>query len=118
MKFIYLSKSAQKDPVFQHTPQAFHAISVHQDKAIVLPECCETLAYNDHCIHAFRITGKPFWAVQFHPEIDLNTFSERLGAYKEIYTKSEREFQDIINQSVETPESHALLKQFMHVIGT
>lgn len=110
---IYLSEIAKQDPLFNNTPSPFRAVSVHQDKASSLPKNCELLAFNDDCIHAFRIKNKPFWAVQFHPETDIESLTERLNYYKTLYTNSQQEYEDLLNSCVATPHSHALLPRFI-----
>ena len=113
---IYLSEIAKQDPVFNNTPSPFRAVSVHQDKASSLPKNCQLLAFNDNCIHAFRVKDKPFWAVQFHPETDIESFTERLTYYKTLYTNSQQEYEDLLNSCVATPDSHALLPRFIAFI--
>lgn len=100
------------DPIFSSLPREFYAVSVHQEKAQNLPDSCELLAYTESCPHAFRVKGKPFWAFQFHPELDKACLSERLGIYKEKYTESAEEFERVIKSLRSTDDANRLVKTF------
>lgn len=110
---ISLTEKAKDDPVFKGINDGFYAVSVHQEKAIKLPEVCVLLAYTDKCCHAFKVKDKPFWAFQFHPELDRKTLEERLNVYKEKYTDDLEHFEAIISNLHETPESNMLVKNFV-----
>lgn len=103
---------ALKDPVFSPLPSQFYAVSVHQEKAIELPDSCELLAYTENCLHAFRVIGKPFWAFQFHPELDLACLTQRLGIYKEKYTEDAKEFDRVIASLESTQHANRLVETF------
>jgi GMP synthase (glutamine-hydrolysing) len=110
---IFLKKETQEDPIFRDVSDGFMAVSVHQEKAVELPEGCVTLAYTEECIHAFRVKDKPFWAFQFHPEVDRATLVERLTIYKEKYTDDDAHLDEILSRAVETPESNHLVTRFV-----
>ena len=110
---MFLTELATEDSVFKNINKEFPAVSVHQEKAIELPECCELLVSNDHCCQAFKVKNKPFWAFQFHPELDKKTLVQRLDVYKEKYTENNKHFQNVIDNLIETPESNQLLENFV-----
>jgi len=110
---ISLNKSAKSDPLLCHTPDGFYAVTVHKEKATTLPENCESLAYTDQCIHAFKVKDKPFWGFQFHPEVDKETLVYRLGVYKERYTENAKQFEYVIANAQATPHSNILVKNFI-----
>ena len=72
-----------------------------------------TLAYTDACCHAFRVTQSPFWAFQFHPEVDRATLVERLTVFKETYTDGDDHLQRVLDAAHETPESNRLVTKFV-----
>jgi GMP synthase (glutamine-hydrolysing) len=109
---IRLTESAAMDPLFRDTPDRFHAVSVHKERAPSLPENCELLAYTEACIHGFRVKNKPFWAFQFHPEVDRTTLVERLTFYKSHYTDGDDHLDTVLSSAVETPESNTLVSKF------
>ena len=110
---ISLRQTAHDDPVFRGVSDGFQAISVHQEKTLVPPAGCVELAYTAECCHAFKVVGKPFWAFQFHPEVDRARLVERLTFYKEKYTADDGHLDDVLASAKETPESNGLVKNFV-----
>ncbi|MBL6991999.1 MAG: type 1 glutamine amidotransferase [Bacteriovoracaceae bacterium] len=113
---VTLTKKAQTDPIFSGMPYSFPVVSVHQEKATSLPDNCQLLAYTDSCCHSFRVTGKPFWAFQFHPELDKQTLTKRLRIYQQKYTQDKNHLNDVINSIIETPESNSLVRKFVEYL--
>jgi len=110
---ISLTPAAAEDILFRDTPDQFPAISVHMERAPELPENCELLAYTEACPHAFKVHDKPFWAFQFHPEVDRKTLVERLTIYKAKYTDDDGQLDEVLESAQETPESNELLRKFV-----
>lgn len=110
---ISLTESARQDPIYCDTPDGFQAISVHRQYARELPESCELLAFTEQCAHSFRLKDKPFWAFQFHPEVDRATLVERLTFYKSHYTDGDGQLDRVLSSAVETPESNILVRKFV-----
>lgn len=79
---INLTSEAKHDPLFRDVPDPFYAVSVHRERAPQLPEACELLAYTAKCPHAFKVKNLPFWAFQFHPEVDRDILIERLSVFR------------------------------------
>ena len=109
---IRLTDSAARDVLFCDTPDRFRAVSVHKERAPTLPTNCELLAYTEACTHSFKVKGKPFWAFQFHPEVDRATLVARLTIYKSQYTDGDDHLDEILSSAVETPESNTLVRKF------
>jgi GMP synthase (glutamine-hydrolysing) len=110
---ISLRPEAKDDPVFRHVSDGFQAVSVHQPKTMTPPENCIELAYTAECCHSFKVIGKPFWAFQFHPEVDRARLVERLTFYKEKYTDDDGHLDEVLASAVETPESNGLVRNFV-----
>jgi GMP synthase (glutamine-hydrolysing) len=110
---IQLTEAATSDPLLYDTPDRFLAVSVHRERAVQAPAGCQPLAYTSACCHAFRAKDKPFWAFQFHPEVDRDTLVERLTIYKHKYTENDDRLQSVLDSAAETPESHRLLAKFV-----
>jgi GMP synthase (glutamine-hydrolysing) len=110
---IYLTQKSKSDPLFHDTPDGFLAVSVHQEKALVVPMGCDLIARTDECVHVFRVTNKPFWAFQFHPEVDKATLVSRLTIFKERYTEDEAHLTEVLAAARETPESNILVRKFV-----
>ncbi len=111
---ISLSKDAASDPVFKNTTDGFLAISVHREKATALPKGCRLLAYTEECVHSFKVEDSPFWAFQFHPEVDRARLVERLTIYREKYTEDPEHLDKVLSSAKETPESNALVASFVN----
>lgn len=113
---ISLTDNSSVDPLLCDTPNGFLAVAVHQEKAMSVPEGCELLAHTDECVHGFRVSGKPFWAFQFHPEVDRATLVSRLTIFKDRYTRDDNHFNQVIESARETPESNLLVRKFVERI--
>jgi len=110
---INLTSAAKDDPLFCDTPDGFFAISVHQKRAPKAPPGCELLAYTEPCCQSFRVKDKPFWAFQFHPEVNKQTLIDRLTLYKEQYTDDDEHLTEVLANAVEVPEAYLLVKKFI-----
>ncbi|MGI9291670.1 MAG: type 1 glutamine amidotransferase [Gammaproteobacteria bacterium] len=110
---ISLTDSAAQDPVYKGITDGFRAVSVHMERTTKVPQNCELLAFTDACVHSFRIIGKPFWAFQFHPEVDKPTLNERLTIYKSKYTDGDDQLDKVLASIVDTPESNQLVNNFV-----
>ena len=110
---ITLAETATQDPVYAGVKSGFPAVSVHKERTTELPANCELLAYTEACIHSFRVCGKPFWAFQFHPEVDRPTLVERLTIYKSQYTDGDSHLDEVLASVVDTPESNGLVRNFV-----
>lgn len=110
---INLSAAATHDPVFSGTPSPFMAVSVHRERATSAPAHCTELAFTEKCCHAFKVNDKPFWAFQFHPEVDKQILVERLTVFKDKYTDGDDHLSAVLEAAVETPHSNQLLASFV-----
>ena len=110
---IRLAEEARQDPILRDTPDGFLAVSVHRERSSDAPEDCVTLAYTDACCHVFRVCGKPFWAFQFHPEVDRATLIERLTVFKDEYTEGDDHLKRVLDGARETPEANRLVTKFV-----
>lgn len=115
---ITLSSAANDDIIFHDTPNNFYAVSVHKEKTIKAPSNCTELAYTTECSHSFKVDNKPFWAFQFHPEVDKATLVTRLTHFKDTYTENNEHLAEVLENAVETPESNNLLYKFVDRVLT
>lgn len=110
---IRLRDAARSDPILHDTDDGFPAVAVHRERAIRTPEACVELAFTEACPHIFRVRGKPFWAFQFHPEVNRDILVERLTVFKEHYTDGDEHLQQVLDEACETPESNHLVTKFV-----
>lgn len=113
---ISLTQAAKSDPLFRDTPDGFNAVSVHKERSPSVPAGTELLAFTSACPHAFRVNEKPFWAFQFHPEVDRQTLVERLTIFREQYTEDASHLDAVLHSVVETPHSNGLVRKFVERI--
>ncbi|MDP2312396.1 MAG: type 1 glutamine amidotransferase [Pseudomonadota bacterium] len=89
---IDLTAAATDDPLFGPLPARFHAQLGHHDHVDRLPAgvtllCTGTGAMIEN--QAFKVNNAPFWATQFHPELNKATTFERWNYYRSLYSKDE-----------------------------
>ena len=61
----------------------------------------------------FAYGRSPFWAFQFHPEVNRATLVERLTIYKAHYTDGDDQLDQVLRSAVETPDSNDLVRKFV-----
>ncbi len=110
---IQLSEAAASDTLLHDTPNGFSAVAVHRERTTQAPPGTTQLAYTPACCHAFRVDHRPFWAFQFHPEVDRATLVERLTIFKDNYTDDDAHLDEILAAANETPESNVLVRKFI-----
>ncbi len=67
---LALTQAGQQDELLGPLPRQFLAQLGRKDRASRLPEESVHLASSERCpFQALRISGKPIWATQFHPEL-------------------------------------------------
>lgn len=115
---IHLTDEGKQDPLFSKTPQTFQAISGHKERASRLPEGATLLAYSEKCpYHAFTFHNKPFYAFQFHPEVDRHDLISRITRYEERYFDDPSGLDKMIDNAQEdTPHSNKIIRDFTHHI--
>jgi GMP synthase (glutamine-hydrolysing) len=111
---LQLTEAARTDVLFYDVPNEFMAVLGHQERALSLPEEVILLAASALCPYqAFRVAGKPFYAFQFHPEIDPADLKARLTRYQSRYFDSTATLAAILNDLQETPIANQLVKKFV-----
>ncbi|MDJ0786150.1 MAG: type 1 glutamine amidotransferase [Myxococcota bacterium] len=110
---IRLTEAARSDPILHDAPDGFLAVSVHRERSLEVPSGCVELANTDACCHVFRVADEPFWAFQFHPEVDRDTLIERLTHFKDAYTEDDAHLKRVLDAARETPESNHLVTKFV-----
>lgn len=114
---IHLTDEVRDDPLFSELPERLFAHTIHSQTVLALPSGAVRLAYNSHDEnHAFRI-GKCAWGVQFHPEFTkaiMNSYIEQVAQTGKF---DEDKKLLLLEQSLETEESNALLRKFESFIG-
>lgn len=112
---IELSKAAIDDPLLYDVPNNFWAVSGHKERATILPPIAQLLASTPLCpYHIFTFPDKPFYAFQFHPEVDTKDLIIRISRYQDRYLEQDNSLQKIIDSAIhQTTESNSLIAKFI-----
>lgn len=112
---MHLTEAAARDQLFQDVPREFWAVSGHKERAIALPEAAILLAYSERCpYHAFKMPDAPFYAFQFHPEVDPPDLRSRITRYCDRYLESVEVLTGIFEGlQAETPIANQLIRKFV-----
>jgi GMP synthase (glutamine-hydrolysing) len=61
----------REDELFAHLPNTFQVWVSHNDEVTAVPDDFVVLAHSDDCaVQAMRSLTRPFFGVQFHPEVE------------------------------------------------
>ncbi|QGH68332.1 glutamine amidotransferase [Pseudactinotalea sp. HY158] len=78
---ITLTEAGRADPLLAELPERFPAFVGHKEALTVAPPTATILASSAGCpVQMFRI-GEHAYATQFHPELDLAAFAQRIRRY-------------------------------------
>jgi GMP synthase (glutamine-hydrolysing) len=111
---LWLTPAATQDLLFWDVPDGFWAVSGHKERAIALPKNAVLLASSDRCpYHAFKIPDRPFYAFQFHPEMDAQELAVRISRYQDRYFDNPEALQEILSELQETPIANQLIEKFV-----
>jgi len=115
---IELTPHAADDILFHDSPKMFPAVSGHRERASEVSDDMILLGYSEACpYHIIKLDGKPFYAFQFHPEVDREDLIKRITRYQEIYLDDDESLQLIIESATrDTPESNSLVRKFVERI--
>lgn len=111
---LQLTEAAATDALFCDVPERFWAVSGHKERALFLPEGAVLLAYSQLCpYHAFRMTDKPFYGFQFHPEVNAADLITRITRYQTRYLESAEALAQVLQGVQETPIANQLIGKFI-----
>ena len=78
---VSVTAEGAADPVLEGLPERLHAMVGHKEAIEELPAGATLLATGASCpVQMFRL-GRNAYASQFHPELDADTFEQRLRIY-------------------------------------
>lgn len=76
IELIVLKKN---DPLFKGVPKKSIIWESHNDEVTILPKDFERLAESENCkIQAMKYSKKPFYGLQFHPEVEHTEYGEQI----------------------------------------
>jgi GMP synthase (glutamine-hydrolysing) len=69
----------KKDVIFEGVPKKSIVWESHNDEVTKLPKDFELLASSENCkVQAMKHKNKPFYGLQFHPEVEHTVFGEQI----------------------------------------
>ncbi len=111
---LQLTEAAATDVLFHDVPNSFWAVSGHKERAVSLPTEAILLAYSALCpYHAFKITDKPFYGFQFHPEVDPPDLVARITRYQSRYLDDANHLSQVLENLQHTPIANQLIAKFV-----
>jgi GMP synthase (glutamine-hydrolysing) len=116
---LSLTEAGREDPLLGQMPTVFAAQLGRKDRAGRLPEGVVHLVSSERSPYqGFRIPGKPIWATQFHPELDLQSNRLRFDRYLKGYAQhmSEAEREAARRRFRDSPETDRLLPAFLELV--
>jgi GMP synthase (glutamine-hydrolysing) len=114
---IDLTEAGRSDPLFGLLPPTFDAQLGHHDHVDRLPPGVTLLATGRAVRNqAFKVDGAPFWATQFHPELNKATTTERWNYYRAHYAgdpAAAAAIDHVMATSPDTLEVQAVMRHFV-----
>lgn len=76
---IELTRLESENPLFEKVPETSIVWESHNDEVTVLPKGFINLAESENCkIQAMAHSEKPFFGLQFHPEVEHTEYGEQM----------------------------------------
>jgi len=116
---IHLTDAAKDDILLKDMPNPFWAIVGHKQRAANLPDGVTLLGYTDDCpYHLIKFSDKPFYASQFHPEMNRDDMYARITRYRDQYLGEDPESINALREALDkihetTQDSNNLIHHFI-----
>jgi len=69
----------KENPLFAHVPATSVVWESHNDEVTTVPEMFDVLGESENCkVQAMVHTKKPFYGLQFHPEVEHTEYGEQI----------------------------------------
>lgn len=113
---VRLTEAGKNDEILSCLPGKFLAQQGHHDVVLSMPGEWVRLADSERCHwQAFKHPEKPFYGLQFHPELRREDFMDRMRAYSESYASTPEVFEKI-NEQVKETENEEVIKSFLKLV--
>lgn len=100
---VILTPEGRQDPILGHLPDRFLAQQGHNDAVEEVPPPFVWLATSERCRwQALKHPNKPFYGLQFHPELGREEFMDRMRKYAHEYASTPERYEEIDRQVKET----------------
>ena len=116
---LQLTPAGREDPLFGKLDSPFFGQAGHEDHVTELPPGAVLLASSELVKNqAFKFEDAPIYCTEFHPELDRNTFLQRVRAYPQYIERitgaTDAEFS---RQCTDTPGTRQLLERFARFVS-
>ena len=96
---VTVTEDGRRDPLLEGLPEKFHVIVGHKEACEILPPGATLLITGENCpVQMFRY-ARNVYVTQFHPELTLETFSQRLKIYRDAGYYAPEDYQRIYDQA-------------------
>ncbi len=115
---LTLTTAGHADPLFGELGSPFLGLAGHEDHVVELPPGAILLASSATVAQqAFKLAEAPVYCTQFHPELELATYLERVAAYPQYVEKIAGTTLEVFGQQCQdTPQSRQLLSRFARLV--
>ncbi|HAN32761.1 MAG TPA: hypothetical protein DCQ06_14300 [Myxococcales bacterium] len=116
---IHSTEAIEGDPLFGHLPETFWAQQGHNDRIVQVPAGTLNFGFSERAeVQAFRVIGRPVWATQSHPELDMAGNRLRYMRYIDNYGGLQGAESDdpVLNSLRPTPLATELLARFVRLV--
>ncbi len=112
---LSLTAAGRADPLWRGLPATFLGHMGHQDIVDQLPQEAILLASTERVANqAFRLANRPIYCTQFHPELCLSEFMQRVNNYPQyIHRITGQSIEAFASTCEETPDANRLLPIFV-----
>ena len=116
---LRLTEQGRDDPLFGTIDNPFLGLAGHEDHVVELPPGAVLLASSEAVAHqAFKLVDAPIYCTQFHPELELRTFLERVAAYPQYVEKiAGTTVEEFSEQCQDAPKSRQLIRRFPEFVA-
>ena len=113
---VRLTRAGESDRLLKCLPQRFLAQQGHHDVVLSMPGDWIRLADSERCHwQAFKHPEKPFYGLQFHPELRREDFMDRMRAYADSYASTPEVFEEI-NKQVQQTHNEEVIRSFLRLV--
>jgi len=115
---LQLTEAGRSDPLFGELEDSFLGIAGHEDHVVALPPNAVLLASSQLVQNqAFKVVDSPVYCTQFHPELDLQTFLDRVAAYPRYVERiAGITIEELAERCRDTPDTRQLLPRFARLV--
>ncbi|MBT1035614.1 glutamine amidotransferase [Canibacter sp. lx-45] len=117
---VQLTAAGEADPLFAGVSTVFDAYVGHKEALLAAPAHFSVLASGENCpVQAFKV-GQNVYATQFHPELEPETFKQRIYAYRDHGYFDPATIDDLLAQiaAADVVASQRVLKNFVRLYAT